>query len=44
MADQMSDLPLVIVRNANFTFLLLELILADAVADVLADLPSSSRI
>ena len=27
------------VRNGNFTLLLLELILADAVADLLADLP-----
>ena len=29
-----------VVKNGNFTFLLLELILADEVADLLADLPS----
>ena len=28
-----------VVKNCNFTFLLLELILADEVADLLADLP-----
>ena len=40
MADQISDLyTLVVVRNGNFTLLLLELILGDAVADLLAGLP-----
>ena len=42
MADQLADLHLwcwqLVVSNGNFTFLLLELILADEVADLLADL------
>ena len=40
----MADLPPVVVKNGNFTLLLLELILADAVTDLLADLPPSSGI
>ena len=40
MADELADLPPpVVVKNGDFTLLLLELILEDAVADLLADLP-----
>ena len=52
--DQVADLPPfgrptphywhLVVKNGNFTFLLLEIILTDEVADLLADLPPSSGI
>ena len=42
LADEVADLPPLywhlVVKNGDFTFLLLELILSDEVADVLADL------
>ena len=40
----MADLPPVVVKNGDFTLLPVEAILEDAVADLLADLPSSSGI
>ena len=38
------DFVFIVAKNSNFTFLLLEVILADEVTDVMADLPPGSGI